>query len=46
VSWHPRIDNASAAERKNWQLIGEIALHTASLPALGDRDADAILGYD
>ena len=22
VSWYPRIDNATAAERKNWQLIG------------------------
>lgn len=22
VSWYPRIDNATTAERKNWQLIG------------------------
>ncbi len=26
--------------------LDEIALHTASLPVLDDRDADAILGYD
>ncbi len=26
--------------------LDEIALHTASLPVLDDRDADEILGYD
>ena len=26
--------------------LDEIALHSASLPVLDDRDADAILGYD
>ncbi len=26
--------------------LDEIALHTASLPVLDDRDADGILGYD
>ena len=34
------------AGRRLADELDEIALHTASLPVLDDRAADAILGYD
>ena len=34
------------AGRRLADELDEIALHTASLPVLDGRDADAILGYD